>query len=328
MTAVEQVTDDHCEVVLERDGTNEEAWLDARREGVSASDALAAMGFDPRKQRAALWIEKTQGTSVEETEPMVMGRILEPAVKQAFAWKSGLDVVDATELLRSVAWPWMLCTPDGYVKDTSGTLGLFEAKTTTIYLKDDWADGQIPERAAAQTMHGLAVTGLPFAFVAVLINNQVEYRYMERDEALIAEIIRLEQEFWQYVIDREMPPIHPGRDAPDLLHSLYPRANEGTTRELTEAERDIAVRFRRAGSEYKHWERERAALGDQLKILAGDAEFLTWNGDPIVSVKSGETRRIDIDRLRAEQPEIAKQYEKVTLSRRLLSLKRLSEVAA
>lgn len=322
------VTDDHCEVVLERDGTNEDAWLDARREGVSASDALAAMGYDPRKQRAALWIEKTQGTSVQETEPMVMGRILEPAVKAGFAWKSGLVVHDATELLRSTSWPWMLCTPDGYAESAEGTLGLFEAKTTTIYLKEDWADGQIPERAAAQTMHGLAVTGLPFAFVAVLIDNKVEYRYMERDEQLIAEIIRLEAEFWQYVVDKEMPPVHPGRDAADLLTSLYPRAVEGAMRELTQAERDVAIAFRRAGSEYKHWERERAALGEQLKIMAGDAEFLTWNGDPIVSVKSGEMRRIDIDRLREEQPEIAKAYEKVTPTRRLLSLKRLAEVAS
>lgn len=322
------VTDDHCEVVLERDGTNEEAWLDARRLGVSASDALAAMGMDPRKQRAALWIEKTQGTSVEVNEAMVMGNILEPAVKAAFRWKSGLDVVDATELLRSVAWPWMLCTPDGYVRDASGRLGLFEAKTTTIYLKDDWADGQIPERAAAQTMHGLAVTGLPFAFVAVLINNVCEYRYMERDEDLIGEIIRLEDEFWQYVVNDEMPPIRAGGDASDVVERMWPTAEEGKTREVSMTERDLVIEWRRAGSEFAHWKKVRDELGDEMKIMARDAEFLTWGGDPIVAVKSSERSSIDIKRLREEQPAIVKEYERVTPVRSLKSLKRLSEVAA
>lgn len=308
------IDNDHCEVVLVRDGTNDDEWLDARQTGITGSDALAAMGMDPRKHRATLWLEKVQGgRSVEETEPMVMGRILEPAVKEAFAWKSGLEVIDSDVLLRSVARPWMLATPDGYVRDATGQLGVFEAKTTTVWLEDQWSNGQIPERAAAQTMHYLAVTGLAFGFVAVLINNSVQYRYVERDEELIARIIELEEEFWGYVTRNEMPPMTAGPDRADVIGALWPTHLAGKTVELDD--RSVLDAYRQAAQQESHWEKRRKELGEELRLLAADAEVINYLGEPVATLRASEVRRIDSDALRRLHPDIANEVTKTTTQR-------------
>lgn len=321
------ITDDHCEVVLVRDGTNDHEWLDARTLGITGSDALAAMGADPRKQRTALWIEKTQGRIVEETEAMVMGRILEDAVKRGFEWKSGLEVLDSDALYRSVAWPWMLATPDGFVRDTNGRLGLFEAKTTTVYLEEDWANGNIPARAAAQTMHYLAVTGLPFAFVAVLIDNKVQYRHFERDEELIATLVAAEEEFWGYVQRREMPPITFAPDRGDVIDHLWPTHTDGKTLEVDDAGAKAITAYAQANQQYHHWKQRRDELGEEVRLLATDAEVLTIEGLPAATLRSNEVRRIDTEKLRSVYPQVAADCT-VTSTTRALRLPRAKKEKA
>lgn len=304
-----EVTDDWCEIVLERDGTpeTEAAWKAARRQGISGSDALAAMGLDPRKQRAHLWREKVDDIEQPENEAMVAGRCLEPAVKQLFTWHTKLQVVDSDVLLRSVANPWMLATPDGYVRDEGGTLGLFEAKTTTVHLAEEWADDQIPERAAAQTMHYLAVTGLPFAYVAVLINNRLQWRYLERDERLIRRIIELEAEFWQSVVAREMPPVMYGKDADDLLRALYPES-DGTDVEATDEQLQLVDNWRSCAEQASHWERRAKETGQLVKAALGDGERLLYGDRVLATWKSQDHRELDRDALRAAHPELFEQF--------------------
>ena len=308
------ILDDHCEIVLVRDGTNEHEWLEARRHGISGSDALAAMGADPRKQRTALWIEKTQGRTVEENEAMVMGRILEPAVKAGFTWKTGIAVIESDALYRSVAWPWMLATPDGFVRNENGDLGLFEAKTTTVYLEDDWADGNVPARAAAQTMHYLAVTGLRFAYVAVLIDGKVQVRYFERDEELIAAIVTAEEELWGFVQRGEMPPISFAPDRGDVIDFMWPTHADGKTVDIDE--KPLAA-YRQANEQYRHWEQRRKELGEEIRLLAADAEVLTVEGVQAATLRSNAVNRIDTEKLRTTYPQVAAECTVTSTTRAL-----------
>lgn len=321
------ILDDHCEIVLVRDGTNDAEWLEARRNGISGSDALAAMGADPRKQRTALWIEKTQGRTVEENEAMVMGRILEPAVKRGFEWKTGLTVIDSDALYRSVAWPWMLATPDGFVRNEAGELGLFEAKTTTVYLEDDWADGNVPARAAAQTMHYLAVTGLTFAYVAVLIDNKVQVRYFERDEDLIAAIVAAEGELWDLVQRNEMPPIAFSPDRGDVIDFMWPTHTDGKTVELDDTGEKAIAAYRQANEQYRHWEQRRKELGEEIRILAADAEVLNVEGQQAATLRSNAVNRIDTEKLRSTYPAIAAECT-VTSTQRALRLTKPKKVTS
>lgn len=314
-----EVTDDWCEVVLVRDGTPEveDAWKAARKTGISGSDALAAMGVDPRKQRAHLWREKKQDLPDQENEAMVAGRFLEPAVKQLFTWHTNLPVVDNDALLRSTAYPWMLATPDGYVQDEAGTWGLFEAKTTTVYLAEEWADDGVPERAAAQTMHYLAVTGLPFAYVAVLINNRLQWRYLERDERIIKRIVELEEEFWELVQGDTMPDIVYGKDTDDLLRELYPEAQAGTVVEATDQMAQLVDNWRSCAQQSSYWEHREKESAQLVKAALGDAESLVYGDRVLATWKSQDHRALDRAALKAAHPEIADQFT-VNTPRRVL----------
>lgn len=314
-----EVTDDWCEIVLVRDGTPEveDAWKAARKTGISGSDALAAMGVDPRKQRAHLWREKKLDLPDSENEAMVAGRFLEPAVKQLFTWHTNLHVEDNDALLRSVAHPAMLATPDGFGQDEGGTWGLFEAKTTTVHLADEWADGGIPERAAAQTMHYLAVTGLPFAYVAVLINNRLQWRYLERDERLIRRIIELEEEFWELVQGDTMPDIVYGRDADDLLRDLYPESQAGTAVEASDHVAMLVDNWRSCAQQASHWERRADESAQLVKAAIGDAESLVYGDRVLATWKSQDHRALDRKGLEAAHPELVAQFT-VNSPRRVL----------
>lgn len=289
------------EVVLVRDGTNDDAWLEARHDGISGSDVLACMGLDPRKQPAHVWLEKVRRERIDgaENEAMVMGRILEPAVKAAFTWKTGIAVRDATELLRSTRWPWMLATPDGWIDPDE----IFEAKTTGFHMRDEWAQGSVPERAAAQTMHYLAVTGRKGAHVAVLINNRVEIRYIPRDEALIEMIVEAERAFWQTVTEGAMPDLVPGMDTPVLLETLWP--NQTGQREITDTELATVDAYNAANSEFLRWKKRRDELGDSVRILAQGAEEITWGGSIVASIRTSVRNSIDLKKLRDSYPSVA-----------------------
>jgi predicted phage-related endonuclease len=70
---------------------------------------------------------------------------------------------------------------------------ILECKTAGIHGARLWRDG-VPEYVQLQVMHQLAVTGHRAADVAVLVGGQ-ELRIfrIERDEALIARLIEMEQ---------------------------------------------------------------------------------------------------------------------------------------
>ncbi len=54
----------------------------------------------------------------------------------------------------------------------------------------------------------MAVTGYRGAYIAVLIGgNTFRWRFVERDEELIAMLIKLESDFWQHVQNNTPPPL-------------------------------------------------------------------------------------------------------------------------
>jgi len=76
---------------------------------------------------------------------------------------------------------------------------VFEAKTASAYKSVEW-DGAIPDEYVLQIQHYLSVTGYKGAYIAVLIGgNSFRWKFVERDEELIAILIQLERDFWECV---------------------------------------------------------------------------------------------------------------------------------
>lgn len=311
----------HCELVLNLDDTNEADWLAERLTGLTGTDCLAALGLDPYKSRLALWHAKRDPQPVEENARMRMGKRLESVVREEFAYQTGLSVEPANVLLRSVHHPFMLASPDGWVVE-NGHIGIFEAKTTTVWNRGDWADDQVPLRALAQVAHYLAVTGLDFAYVAVLIDNEVLYRKVERDSDLVADIVQREADFWQLVVDGEMPAVDYHESTTDALKAMWPEPEAGKTVDLDATLIEVVGEWRTAKAEIELLKSRRDALANRIREAMTDAEVAMAGDRPVLSYKASEVRRVDTPALRAAHPGIVEEFTVVSTQRTLRELNR------
>jgi putative phage-type endonuclease len=91
-----------------------ESWLAARRELVTASDAGAILGVDPRRGPLAVYAEKVGGLEVEDSAPMKWGRRLEDAIAEGYAEETGrpVEAPPLFEITRHPSIPWLGATLD------------------------------------------------------------------------------------------------------------------------------------------------------------------------------------------------------------------------
>jgi putative phage-type endonuclease len=313
-----------AETILTLDEADETTWLEARRAGITGSDCLAVLGADPMKSRLAVYLDKAEGLSlVEETEAMRFGRKLESVVAAEFAERTGLTVTDPRMLYRSRAWPFMLATPDRFVTDHDGRVGVLELKTTSAWLAKDWKDGDVPNRALAQTMHYLAVTGLDYAYLAALIGgNTFRHVYIERDADLIATIVDQEKRFWFGYVDAGiMPAADASQSTTDALNALYPAHIDDTAVEFDDQLHDVYHEYIAAKAEESLIGTRVKALANRLRAAIGRNEQATYNGAPILGYKAHTQARLDVDALRKAHPHIAAEFTATSLVRPLRILK-------
>jgi len=167
----------------------------------------------------------------DDSSPMYWGTLLEPIVAAHYTRRTGHKVRRVNAVLQHPEHSWMLANLDREVTGAAD-VQILECKTAGIHGARLWRDG-VPEYVQLQVMHQLAVTGKQAADVAVLIGGQeLQVFRIERDEALIEQLIALEQQFWGYV-ERDQQPPADGSDSADLaLRCLYPR-DSGTTLDLS-----------------------------------------------------------------------------------------------
>ena len=210
-------------------------WLSVRQGGIGSSDAAAAVGLCPYKSQLELWLEKTGRTPAEDAppgmgDPRYWGTLLEPYVAVAYSQQTDRKVRKVNAVLQHPTCPYMLANIDREVVGCPD-VQILECKTAGIHGSMLWREG-VPEYVQLQVMHQLAVTGKQAADVAVLIGGQeLQVFRIERDAAMIAQLIALERQFWWYVEQDKEPPAD-GSDSAELaLRSLYPR-DSGTTLDL------------------------------------------------------------------------------------------------
>lgn len=253
--------------VLDTSTATREEWLSARKLG--SSDAAAIVGLNPYRTRFAVFMDKIgESEPLEETDPMYFGTLLEPVIAQEFSRRSGLRVQKDNRLMAHPTYEWMTATLD-YLVYEGDEVGALEIKNTSQWNAISWEDGA-PDAAHIQLMHQLAVTGLNFGYIAVLIGgNRLEYRRFDRDEDIIASLTQLESEFWSLVEKRQPPELSTGDG--DLLAALYPVSNANEI-PLPAPCQDAIVRFMEAQDKIKFWESAKELAANEIKQALGENE--------------------------------------------------------
>lgn len=297
--------------LVKTENLSRDDWLQVRTQGIGSSDAAAAVGLNPYKSQLELWMEKTgrglllpQIDPHDDSTPMYWGTLLEPIVAAHYTRRTGRRVRRVNAVLQHPDHVWMLANIDREVLGDP-SVQILECKTAGIQGARLWEEG-VPEYVQLQVMHQLAVTGKQAADVAVLIGGQeLRVHRIERDEALIQNLIALELKFWNHVLMDKAPPPDGSESAELALRSLYPRGQGGVVDATADTEMAstfsdlVAVRQRIAD----HEERQ-AQLRQRIEQRMGDASRMVFETGEVSWKRSRDARVLDTARLLAEQPEL------------------------
>lgn len=295
-------------IVAKTTEISHDAWLAARRKGVGGSDAAAVCGLSRYSSPLDVWLQKTgRKPATSDNEAMAWGRLLEPVVRAEFARRTGLVVKECSYLMAHKDYPFMLANVDGIVVEKDGTKAVLEIKTTNSFTTAKDTEDGLPVEWFCQVQHYLAVTGLPKAYVVVLIGgNKMQWQVVERDEETIQTLIALESHFWhEYVLKDVPPPVD--ANSGDALALLYPTSTKSSVVLPTEADELIAqyLEIKKAEDELKA---AKAETENKLKALLKEAESGIAPNGYTVAWKSYSQSRLDSTKLKAAHADIVNQF--------------------
>ena len=295
-------------------------WLEVRKTGIGSSDAAAAVGLNPYQSQLELWLVKTgrddglpKVDPHDEESPMYWGNILEPIVAAHYTRRTGNRVRKINAVLQhpDPNTAWMLANIDREVIGASD-VQILECKTAGINGARLWKDG-VPEYVQLQVHHQLAVTGKQAADVAVLLGGQhLEIHRIERDEALIRNLVQLEREFWHFVETDTPPPADGSESADRALRCLYPQ-DSGSTIDFSE-DRTLSATFAdlvALRERIAEQEKEEALLKQRLQQAIGSASGAVFETGNVTWKKAKDSVVLDVPRLLKEHPDLMQRYPQV-----------------
>lgn len=295
-------------------------WLAARLDGIGGSDASAIVGVNPYKSAYALFAERV-GSPIEweESEAAEWGKDLEPNVCRKWSRVHHIPILDPRAIYKSKEWPFMLATPDRLTFETDEKAdGILEAKTAGFPLKDAWDNGP-PVQYLMQCYHYMAVTGFERAHVGCLIGGQQFVAHtVERNDKLIGRLVKAESEFYERLLEGEAPEIDGSDSTTQAVKALFADAKPGVTIELG----DYILTLLAEREEWLAYESEveegRDRVENEIRSLLGTAEIGRYNGRTVVTWKSSPSNRVNVKKVKAEFPDVAKACTDSSTTRRLL----------
>lgn len=283
-------------------------------DSIGASQAAAVMGLDPYKTPYALWreyVHPDERPNLDDVEAVQWGQLLQEPIANEAARRWNVEIRHNPKPIRHNAFPFMRASPDALV---IGEPAGMEVKSRSIraaagYNEDaqglDDATDAILESEACQCHHSLAVTGMDYWYLAVLIGGQTLLRFrIARDEAICRVIEDKCAEFWQYVQDGTPPPPTNSADAA----KLWPRHTPGEVIEVT-PDLLAGIEARRAlKADVKRIDKELEGLDFILKTAMGSAEAIVDGKKPILTWKSQTRAHFDLEGFRKTQPDLAAEW--------------------
>ena len=177
---------------------------------LGGSTIAAAAGIDPYCSPIRLWLELTGKLQREESEPMRIGKVLEPAIFTLFR-QDGYDVTRTPDAeLRDPFIPWLVGHPDGFgAGEWEGAV--IEAKATGR------PTDTLPVHHEAQVQTYMRLSGSGNALVGQLGGMTFQTWHVEYHPHLADLLLALGEEFVRRVREGVQPAPHGHPDDRDAL---------------------------------------------------------------------------------------------------------------
>jgi putative phage-type endonuclease len=285
-----------------------------RRTGVGASESAAALGMSPYQTRFNLWqVKRGEIEPDPENIAMRFGNAAEPFILNEFKLAHPEFYVEAAP--PTMRRGRMLAHLDAWCP------GHFNVQIKTASSRVGWGEpgsDEIPQHYLIQVQHEMLLASVPVTFVPVFFAGRDYAEYVVYADAELQEMVEDGvNEFWRLVESGEPPEPTTLIDMPrrwrggagdmqadaDLMQWL------GDLQALKQQSKDIEA----AEETLKGWVFK--AMADREAVLAPDGRLLaTW--------KPSKGRvTLDADALKADHPEIFKQYLKTGAPSRRFTLK-------
>ncbi len=303
-------------------GTASEAeWLEARRQGITASEISVVMGLSSFSSPFKLYHQKTgQLGADEQGDRLRLGHVLEPYIADRFAERCPefIAVGDGRKLFAHPGRPWQMATPDrmlfesgaGYIGDRA--LAVLEAKSWGTF--DGWGpDGsdEIPVHIRCQVLWQMDVMDVTTGYVACVFLPGAQLRVYELtmdDQAREdLRIMRAEAAMFLARIDAgNAPDVDWRPSTTDALKRLHPSVEEGGMyigKALTRQYRAACRRYKEAEQRKKLCEnRIRERLGKFNRALVDASEEVVATRQ-VYDVRAHQRKASTVDKIvPARQP--------------------------
>lgn len=260
--------------------------MNARRQGIGASEIAAILGISPHDSPFSLWYRKLHGWEIADTPEMEAGRRAEPMIADWFADQHPERKVVECGLFASDERPWQIATPDRWhFKTTPNGFGLGDIRVLECKLAYDW-DGwgepgtdEIPVHFEAQVQWQMDVMGCDIGHVAAFSHMHFREYVVRRSERTLRMMRERGERFWQSLQDGEPPELD---DHPATL-SIIRQMNPDIVDRKQEVPEKIVANWLRAKRMLRKAERLASKYSAQMRAHMGDAQHAVCRGNVVAS---------------------------------------------
>lgn len=315
-------------VVVTRPDTPRAEWLAKRRQGIGSSDIAGIIGVSPYASPLSLYhVKRGDLPEDDDRERFRMGRLLEDVIAGLHAERHPEHRITTCGMYAHADWPWQLATPDRLLLPIEGhpPVALLEAKTDAQgWLWGDDGTHDVPEYVRAQVTWQMDVLGVPRAWVG-LLDGSFEYReYVVPYDAVYAKALRnAGEEFWRSVQDGQPPSIDGHGATTATLKALHPEVEN----RAVELDEDLASDYRTAVQDAREAEAAKDEATNRVLAVIGSARKASRDGHTVATRSVYEQRYPDLERLRAEHPDLLAQYKTTRTVRKLLPARARKDTA-
>lgn len=287
-------------------------WLELRRKGIGGSDAATVVGLNPYCGLYELWADK-QGflPKKKDTEQMRVGRDLEQYVADRFCEATGKKVQKLPYMYCHNKYPFITANID---REVIGEKAALECKTTSLFNKSDFENGEVQPSYLCQCYHYMNVMGYDKMYLAVLILSKGFFWYeINRNEEQQEALLKAEVDFWEEYIKGDGIPKPDGSESTSrALQEVFGEEKSGSVA-LMHADR-ILKKLAQIKESISVLEKNKTECEQKIKMCLGEASEGIGT-DYKCSWKTQSRESLDSKGLMLAYPEIYNKFKKTTQSR-------------
>lgn len=318
-----------------------ERWLAARQEGIGGSEVGALVGISEYETPWSVYnTKKRGGKDLSEVAAVEWGHRLENVVAEKVAEEVGLVSRFGGGLWAHREKPFLRVTPDRFATKPRAwrAQALIECKTAgddehwesgTIHPKG-YGSGSAPLSYQAQCQWQMGILGLPVAYLGCLVLGRERQFFtveIHFDKDWFGELAAEAERFWFENILADEPPMHDLRHpkTEELLKLLQPKVIKPSV-DLPEDTEEWLADYLKAKAELEKAQANMDQVKNYFRMMTGEAGagYLPWPGKKdglkITSYPEVSSTRVNIEKLKAEFPEVAEactersSYRRLTIS--------------